>query len=132
MICIIFLIFLLGVTGCNNEKFDIEANNRLFFNDKILYEDNGSIENLTIYYYESYYYYDVEVENSTTNYHFLYVYRYNQFQIRYSIKHPELDLDYYPTSYFNYLDAKEKGESKAYTKEMIDSLVDYYQSFIEE
>ena len=119
------LISLFSITACKS-KFDIEENNRLFFTDDKLYKDDSSIYALSIYYYESYFYYDVEVGNDTSNYHFLYIYRYKQFQIRYSIKHPETDLEYYPASYFKFLESKEKGKFKTYTKEEIDYLVNYY------
>lgn len=119
------------LSSCKKEKFNIEYNNDVFFNAYTSqYNDGITIDELSIYYYESYFYYDVVGTDYEKNesYHFLYVIRYKQFQIWYSILHPEKDLDYYPSSYFNYLTSKEKGVSKSYTKEEIENLINSYYS----
>lgn len=128
---LLFMLLLLFLSSCNN-KFDIEENNSIFFEKyQEMYDDNISLDKLSIYYYESYFYYDVEGSDSETDYHFLYVYRYHQFQIWYSIKYPEIDKDFYPNSYEHYLLAKEKGESKIYSQEEIMSFITEYYDGIE-
>ena len=124
---IIVFLFAILVSCSNKRKFDIEENNARFFKKYNEHIDDGiSLDKLSIYYYESYFYYDVEGEDSEKNYHFLYVYRYQQFQIWYSIKYPEEDREYYPSSYDHFLTAKEKGESKIYSQEELDALISMY------
>lgn len=128
-ILLCFLIIIIGLSSCKKEKFDIEYNNDVFFNAYTShYNDGITIDELSIYYYESYFYYDVVGTDYEENksYHFLYVIRYKQLQIWYSILHPEKDIDYYPNSYFNYLTSKEEGVSKTYTKEEINDLINSY------
>lgn len=124
---IVFLAFFITLVSCKKEKFDIEENNRLFFLKYAEHYDDGiSLDKLSLYYYESYFYYDVEGKDSEKDYHFLYIFRYKQFQIWYSIKYPEQDKEYYPSSYNNYLLAKEKGESKIYSEEELELLKETY------
>ena len=124
-ILLCFLIIIIGLSSCKKGKFDINENNELFVYKYTNHHEDTSIEALTIYYYESYFYYDVEAvsEKKNETYHFLYVFRYKQYQIYYSIKYPEKDLEYYPQSYFRYLEAKEKGKSRTYTEEEIKELM---------
>lgn len=127
-LCCILLasIMLLGLSSCG-EEFDIEENNARFFKKyNTMIEDGTSLDELSLYYYESYFYYDVIGHDVENYYHFLYVYRYRQFQLWFSIKYPEKDWDYYPNYYFHYLEAKEKGESKLYSDEELSALKNLY------
>ena len=75
---------------------------------------------------ESYFYYDVEGQKEEADYHFLYIFRYQQFQTWYSIKNPEEDKDYTPNSYYKFLHAKESGKSKIYTQDEISNFIYTY------
>ncbi len=127
-ICSILLIILmlLGLSSCG-EEFDIEENNARFFKKYHEHVEDGiSLDELGLYYYESYFYYDVIGHDVEKDYHFLYLYRYQHFHSWYSIKHPEKDWDYYPGTYFDFLEAKEKGESKLYSDEELSALKNLY------
>lgn len=126
-ILLLFLSFACLFSCQKQRKFDIEENNELFFNKYVAHYERGiSLDSLAIYYYESYFYYDVEGQKEEADYHFLYIFRYQQFQTWYSIKNPEEDKDYTPNSYYKFLHAKESGKSKIYTQDEISNFIYTY------
>ena len=119
--------------GCTKEKeFNIEENNNLFmekFKGKYKYYE-ADIQSLSIYYLNDYFYYNIEFYSSNydKDLNLLYVFRYGLYEIYFSIKNPEENIDYFPKEYFEYLEAKESGKRKIYTREEIEILENNLQN----
>lgn len=132
MFVVLFFAFL-GVLGCKKEKeFNIEENNNLFFErfKGIYNEYDADIQNLSLYYLNDYFYYDVKFysQKRDIDLNLLYVFRYGLYEIYFSIKNPEENIQYFPKEYFEYLEAKEIGERKIYTREEIEILENNLQN----
>ncbi len=125
------IILLLCLTSCKKEEpIDMEVNNEQFFKDIQHFYDDAKVQitDLVIYYKNDFYYYDViyysDAENE--NYNMLHIYRYGLGEEFFSIKYPEQCYAHCPEEYNRYLDAKESGISKVFTKEEIDECIRIY------
>lgn len=124
--------FILMVTSSCEKKdeFNIEENNDVFFSDfKVEYNMLKFVDvDISLYYENDYSYYEVKALNEEgKNYHLLYIYRYGLYEYYFSIKDPEKNEKYFPSIYYDFLNAKESDLSKIYTKDEIEEFLKKYQ-----
>ena len=108
------------------EKYDPIFVDRFSNDDDI---DSIHVSSLVAYYYEDHYYYTVTYTQDGDDfvYELLYIFRYENLDMFFSIKDEAECYTYVPTEYENYLKAKEKGTAKTYSsKEIADMINAFY------
>ena len=122
--------------SCGKKQLKIDANNDVFF-DKYSYKyvkGETTINQLIIYQTDNYFFYDIDYTlGEDDNYHLLYVFSYTgkgnyyTYSSYYSISNVEADRQYLPGNYAVYVEAKDSGKSKVYSKdEIAELIVKYY------